>query len=78
MFDSKWVEITYICANSKCKAVDHDKKHVDDMSPVIPVINCWRCGAGRGMDQVDMIAQRRGMFAQAQAEVLVGQTVATN
>lgn len=52
--------VTYIC--SKCKAVDHDK--IRDGEMIAPAINCWKCGAGRGVELANMLQNRVGMFAQ--------------
>lgn len=55
--------VRYVCSNPSCGAEDQGKFYPEESIP--PVINCWRCGAGRGMGVDDMIASRRGMFAQA-------------
>ncbi len=52
--------VKYICA--KCKAEDTGKYFEEE--PISPAINCWQCGAGRGLDQAEMISSKRGMFAQ--------------
>jgi hypothetical protein len=49
---------TYTCA--KCKAEDHDRSPVGVAPPA--VLNCWKCGAGRGLDPADMQARHIGMF----------------
>lgn len=51
-------ETTYLC--SKCKAEDHDRSPLTAVPPA--QLNCWKCGAGRGLDPSDMQARRVGMF----------------
>ena len=62
MAEGTWIEVHYRCANPRCKAEDTDKRLASDASPMPGVVNCWKCGAGRGMDPTDMMAQRKGMF----------------
>jgi len=49
-------ETTYLCTNPKCAAVDHDRSNNPPM-----VLNCYKCGAGRGMDLSKMMANQVGM-----------------
>jgi len=60
MFESGWIEVIYKCG--KCGAEDKDRRLADDHSPIPPAANCWKCGAGRGMDPVDMLQSKKGMF----------------
>lgn len=51
------LETTYICSNPKCRAEDHDRSN----NPPV-VLNCWKCGAGRGRDISTMLSEGVGMF----------------
>jgi ribosomal protein L37AE/L43A len=48
---------------SKCGETDHDRT-----AHPPTVINCWNCGAGRGMDPAVMLQQRVGMLPAAPPE----------
>jgi hypothetical protein len=50
-------ETTYVC--TKCKAEDHDRS--GNAHPPV-VLNCWNCGAGKGREVQEMLANRIGMF----------------
>jgi len=50
--------VKYQCG--KCRADDVLK--LFEGEPVPPAVNCWKCGAGRGMEPVDMIQTNKGMF----------------
>ena len=62
MFENGWYNVIYVCA--KCGAKDTDRRMLSDASPIAPAANCWKCGAGRGLDPGDMMANRKGMFPQ--------------
>ena len=51
------VETTYVCGS--CKAEDHDWGRCP---PPPQMLNCWNCGAGRGLEPHDMILRHAGMF----------------
>lgn len=59
MFEGTWYQVHYKCL--KCGEMDSEKRLLNDSSPVSPIINCWNCGAGRGLDIPQMIQQRMGM-----------------
>lgn len=60
MFENGWIEVIYKCG--KCGAEDKDRRLADDHSPIPPAANCWKCGAGKGLDPVDMLQSKKGMF----------------
>lgn len=54
------MQTTYRCSNDRCKAVDHDNSPSNSVPPI--VLNCWRCGAGRGLSLQEMQTRQIGMF----------------
>lgn len=52
------VERKYVCTS--CKAEDHWKEEPNEIIP--PVLNCWNCKAGYGMDIGSQLQNRKGMF----------------
>lgn len=44
----------------KCKAKDSDRG-VPGLQPPV-ALNCWKCGAGKGMDIGSMLQAGAGMF----------------
>jgi Zn ribbon nucleic-acid-binding protein len=58
--------IKYRCSNPRCKAEDTNKLFENE--PIAPVINCWQCGAGRGMAIEQMLGTKTGMFVMPAEE----------
>lgn len=54
----KITEREYKC--TKCGSTDHWKELEQEIIP--PVINCWNCHAGQGMDVGNQLQGRIGMF----------------
>lgn len=55
------MEVHYMCA--QCGAEDTGRYFVGEpIDHVSPTINCWKCGAGRGLSMADGMKNRRGMF----------------
>ena len=52
--------VRYRCSKQTCMAVDDVR--VDHGIPEMPCINCWKCGAGRGLSIADQLEGRVGMF----------------
>lgn len=51
----------YECTNKECGALDRAKLFATEEAPL--AINCWQCGAGRGMPNAGVMRQRGvGMF----------------
>lgn len=52
----------YTCTTEDCGAKD-EVKRFEDLNPTFPhVLNCWKCGAGRGLKIPQMLQERVGMF----------------
>lgn len=51
--------VRYVCTNPRCRAEDFGKYF--DHERIVPYINCWQCGAGRGMQPDQMIQMNQGM-----------------
>jgi DNA-directed RNA polymerase subunit RPC12/RpoP len=54
----KVIEREYKCAN--CGATDHWKEVEGEINP--PVLNCWKCHAGQGLDVGNQLQRKEGMF----------------
>lgn len=63
--DDNMKEVKYRCSNSKCGATDMGRFFPNEAP--FPVINCYKCHAGQGLDIGTMIAQGKGMFPIQQA-----------
>ena len=62
--ETQFRELTYRC---KCGAEDVAKLFLNEPPPA--VLNCHKCGAGRGKGVPEMLAQRQGMFPQVAAAI---------
>jgi hypothetical protein len=61
MSDHSTYDVTYKC--TKCGAEDHARLFQHEAPP--PVLNCWKCGAGRKQPDIGIcLAQGFGMFPQ--------------
>jgi len=70
-----WLTVTYKCL--RCKAEDHDKIMSTDTTP-LPVLNCWSCGAGRGLDPSEMIAESKCMIPMSDPRHIAGTQPVSN
>lgn len=56
---------TYRC--TKCGNQDTDRSTDSTKAPA--ALNCWKCGAGRGMDLSSMLTTNTGMIIVSQESV---------